>query len=254
MAAGEIFVPSGIASVADGIVWDATRSRPDHIARPASGLIDDFLRLGKGTDADILKFAVRWGPLYLCDHDLPVGHNLLGTTPCSLVPAGRRRGLVSESFAAWRSTSTRFMAALQVAVRLHATQPGFRTDWITLAGRWPHKRQPSIEGQWHRLLSLLNTWIRWGRVRPELVHGPARTRPVFDLAFAGVFGALTLQVAAVVARSDGFAFCSACTDLFTPTRRPVAYQRRYCPTCRKRGAPVRDAMADRRARLKTGGS
>src|SRR5438309_1146096 len=38
------------------------------------GLLEDFLKLERAKDDAILRYARRWGPLWLCEHDLPFGH------------------------------------------------------------------------------------------------------------------------------------------------------------------------------------
>jgi hypothetical protein len=43
--------------------------------RTGPGLLEGFLKLETARDEAILAFARRWGPLWLCSHDLPYGHS-----------------------------------------------------------------------------------------------------------------------------------------------------------------------------------
>lgn len=86
----------------------------------------------------------------------------------------------------------------------------------------------------------VNRWLDWGRVRPHVVwNGPT---PTIELTAGGLLeadrllGALALQLAYVVASSEGVATCFACGRFYTPRRRPAAGRRSFCPACGLRAA------------------
>src|SRR5438094_292401 len=56
------------------LVWWGEQPYPE--VRPGPGLFEDFLKLETAKDRGaILRYARRWGPLWLCSHDLPAGHD-----------------------------------------------------------------------------------------------------------------------------------------------------------------------------------
>lgn len=257
VSAGEIFVPQGIELYKNGIIWNRwnRHPRPEQLTRPGPGLLESFLKLSDAPDdaADdaVLKYARRWGPLYLCKDGLPVGHTQPdGGQICALLPPPdrKRSGSIWEPVEAWRHISRQVGACLRVADSLNEGKQPDRRLWLSLVDRWPRKRLPTQDSQWAHLTLRANQWIEWGRVRPELIRPASQRHPLMELGVRGVFGAIALEVGLVLARTDGFAFCSACGDVYKPKRRPVTYERRYCAKCYRLGKPVRDAMADRRAR------
>ena len=66
------------------------------------------------------------------------------------------------------------------------------------------------------------------------------------IGVAGLFGALVVQLALAIAKTDGLTLRSACGMTYLPGRRPNPKRRRYCSPCRAGGAPLRDAAADYR--------
>jgi len=66
------------------------------------------------------------------------------------------------------------------------------------------------------------------------------------IGVSGLFGALVVQLALAIAKTDGLTLRSACGMTYLPGRRPNPKRRRYCSPCRAGGAPLRDAAADYR--------
>jgi hypothetical protein len=88
----------------------------------------------------------------------------------------------------------------------------------------------------------VNCWLNWGRARPQIEwDGPT---PTIELTTGGIMpmyadrlsGALALQLSYAVASSEGVATCFACGRFYTPTRRPAAGRRSFCPDCGLRAA------------------
>lgn len=87
----------------------------------------------------------------------------------------------------------------------------------------------------------IGSWMRLGGVRFELEwESPT---PRVQLVPAGLFGALAIQLAAIIGAAD-FAVCTSCGAPFHPSRRPSPNDRTYCPDCRKAGRPQADASRD----------
>jgi hypothetical protein len=63
--------------------------------------------------------------------------------------------------------------------------------------------------------------------------------PILDNAEPpqALFGALVVQLALTISRTDGLALCSGCGLSYVPSRRPRDTKRRYCPEYRKRKVP-----------------
>jgi hypothetical protein len=86
----------------------------------------------------------------------------------------------------------------------------------------------------------VNSWLDWGRARPHVVWNSPT--PTIELTTGGLLeadrllGALALQLAYAVARSEGVATCFACGRFYTPRRRPAARRRSFCPDCGLRAA------------------
>jgi hypothetical protein len=88
----------------------------------------------------------------------------------------------------------------------------------------------------------VNQWLDWGRARPQVEWDGAT--PTIALTTGGLLpmyvdrlaGALALQLAYAVASTEGVATCFACGRFYTPTRRPAAGRRSFCPSCGVRAA------------------
>ena len=52
------------------------------------------------------------------------------------------------------------------------------------------------------------------------------------IGVAGLFGALVVQLALAIAKTDGLTLRSACGMTYLPGRRPNPKRRRYCSPCR----------------------
>lgn len=96
------------------------------------GLLDDFLRLSKGSDDGIARFAEEWGPLYVCDgHMLPAHHRrpsrrVSGRGECGGVQVD---GDSATPLATWRYWSRQALAVLQLGAALRANDEGAEEDW-----------------------------------------------------------------------------------------------------------------------------
>ena len=60
--------------------------------------------------------------------------------------------------------------------------------------------------------------------------------------------ALAVRLAFAAAASKGFWVCANCGSPYLPPRRPQRGRRNYCPECRKKRVPQRDAAREYKAR------
>jgi hypothetical protein len=239
------------------LIWkDATV--PSRYARPSAGLLERFIGLGDAPSGAIRDYARRWGVLRICDHGLPATHNPqpvpVKTGPITWCrPVGWRQGIPWDPLEAWRRYARQMRALLNIGARVHESQPGRLADWEVL---YPRSQELPGRPWWGRQVAAdragvayqLKEWLRMGQVELE----PAWDEPhhlSLRIGVAGLFGALVVQLALAIAKTDGLALCSACGMTYLPGRRPNPKRRRYCSRCRARGAPQRDAAADYRRRV-----
>ena len=246
--------------------------------KPPSTLLEQFL--GLRTDAGMLGFARRFGPLGLSEH-------AVGPAP---QPFNHRRERQRESLAEWHKYQWEFNALLALAGALREQRSPARELIEELERRGlvspehqetigsilkPGPSLPSVLGGWSEmpasgrlrfarayLQSRTATFVQACRIRPVLVPGedepywtPSRFTLLFQDAVAdgrhwfrlSLFGALTVQLLAA-ATGSGYAVCSSCGSVFVPRRRQPAFgKRRYCRRCGRRAA-LKDAKADFRVR------
>ena len=249
-------------------------------------LLDDFVALADvdATQRDILEFAKRYGPLYLCDrHGIAAYHkpllmsfSALGPAPIAGVdepfkyawceprversnprtlsePTGRLRELAARA-------KSLLLAAHAVRLRGDASPElwekadGFRGSFSKGYGAvWAYLDEP-----WSRLAANLDYWMAAGdvclRVRAE---GRSLVAFLGSNPFVNsAFGLLAIQLLLAITRSEGLATCAGCGAPFVSGRQPLAgrrvgrsiARRNYCQDCRDRKVPQRDAARDYRKR------
>jgi hypothetical protein len=243
------------------VPWSAPTS---HAIKPGKGILESFLQMATMSEAEIHRFASRFGPLFVC----------------SRVEERPDEGLIFESCDVWRYFSASMTALLQIAGDIHLGQPCASAKWQpignvppllcakkNLAIDWINPSAADGEKEWVLLAvasqlktnrhptvwaGLLNALLLLGRVRTFVELGGRRGAQRPRLAFSGssLLSFLALQVSLLASRHDAFALCSYCNSTFTPGKRaPKSGQRSFCPACRADGAPVRVAQRARRARL-----
>jgi hypothetical protein len=248
-------IPEFVTVRGDRLVWHEGLGRA---SRSKRGLLEEFLGLADQTAERIQKYAQRWGVLGICEHGLPLTHN----PPPRPLPAGsstftwcrplpQEQGWYWEPIAAWHRYAQQMRAVLNIVARLHQGQLGSDRDWRVLY----YKEDPVP--WWKRVISadrsmvsvVVNEWLAFAGVRPVYSWDLGGKASIM-MAGGSLFGALIVQLAIAIGRIDGLAVCSGCGVSYVPSRNPRSDQRRYCPVCRHRHVPVRDAAADYRRRQK----
>jgi hypothetical protein len=280
-----LVVPAGVQIEGDRLIWthvldpwsDAeTRAR---IVNPGPKLLDEFIGLSHSGNDEVVRFAMKWGVLGICEHGLPHTHSqnvhdfLDKQSYCELrlLPspdAFVRRGW--EPLASWMYYSKQAQMMLRTAAWLHQGKVVEDCEAARSLGLPSLKERPFRErarAQMNRLKSEVNHWLLIGAVRPILCvddkmtfrielgtkadswnNQDAKTLLPYSGEWQGttLFGALGVQLMMAISRSEGLAFCSGCQRSYSPSRKINTARHNYCPSCRTAGIP--STIASRRYR------
>lgn len=236
------------------------------IARPEEfGLAGEFKQLEEAEE--ILVFAQQWGVLRTCEHTTRRWRE----DGCYSSKGKSRFEGLWEPIDVWRRYSRTVDMLLRmntwlrhgelVGDRKHWRRvfppslplgEGFEIDWVYYQRyeRWP--KLTDLEIQRLRFREILDKWISYIELRPRLVWNPHESRPRLTLAEGSLLESVMAHTIFAITGTRNFESCSSCGRLFTLNRLPSTGDRRYCPECRSRGAPARDASRDYRRRVKDG--
>jgi hypothetical protein len=234
----------------DGEYLQTRRRQNDRMVRPGKGLLREFMRLGEhaARPEHFLEYASRWGVLGLCHHGHVHTHK--GMLPrCALD--------VCETIQRWRYYARMAAAIVAVAAAEHLDRVASDTDVIVLAGlgefpaEWK-KLAPHLMRGLQRLSIRLrvNEWLRESSIQPLLWWDGtnASLRLGFDEGTevgATLFGAIGMELAAVVRQQDSVFTCDGCGRFFAKgLRRPKRGQRSFCPKCRRDKVPMHMGQRD----------
>jgi hypothetical protein len=257
LTSGRWRIPPAVDVNGDRLVWINDPGPPVRYARSGKELLEHFVRLADAPAERIKAYARRWGVLNICEHGLPASHNPppVPLPPKALLswcrPLGWPANELWEPLEVWRRYSRQMRAFLNIAARLHEGDLGRLEDWRVLYYQVEDGPVPwwkRVTAADRRVVTLqLKEWLAIGRVElePSWDEEPLALR----LGVAGLFGALAVQLALAISRTDGLAVCSGCGISYIPSRRPKANRRRYCPECRRRKVPGRDAATGYRQRI-----
>jgi hypothetical protein len=216
---------------------------------PSDRLLFEFARL---TDATVLRFAQRWGPLGLCrKHGLPVLHK----SGSACLPF-RRRDEFGESVSQWLKLIARVKAILSIRADLSRGRMGSLRNWRTLCGDDP--LPPSIDDRRCLLAFFVSGLLALANVRPMVFAEPQLSIHFGAPSLIDVFAVradaahekyrdwltnsgtllanLSIQVALAVTNGPGLATCTACGNFYQPSKSPRAGERHFCQKCGKRAA------------------
>lgn len=232
--------------------------------QPRVETFDQFLTLVEAPDdRKILRFAKRWGVLWLCkDHLEPVSDP--GHRDCWAVEGLRGdqhwlrmamaiRGVEEDYFtpqgepvAEYRRWSRIVGALLGISQQLDDGELGKSKDWQTLQeDRWDdleagqHKGKGAMASEKKLIAQYVNRLLEIGDVRPRLSWDESLgSVPSLNLTGAtGLFGTLAVALLEQIGEHVITA-CSGCRKFYYPKPRPRSGQDRYCKECSKKGVPV----------------
>jgi hypothetical protein len=167
--------------------------------------------------------------------------------------------------AAWYRLAQEARAILNVVANVREKKPARHGDWqMVVSGIWygqdgghpwldPLNQPANAVSAKAYLEDSVNRWLAYGAVQPILAWS-TKEPPMITFDGYGLFGALALQLLAVVS-GTGWDICSVCGRIFDPgSRRRNPNRRHYCDECRERKIPQRDAMRDLRDRRQAKGT
>ena len=232
------------------------------VVRPARGLLDGFVQLADAPPLAILRYARKWGMLFIDEQGRPCtkGHRILPTTKGKTLPR-------SEPLEAWRYYSLRARAVLNVGAHLNQGQHGNAKDWaifdavadrigpealreidrhglLGLYARVGCPEKPSLEKCRRFLAWELRLWLELSR--PGLTLKPTEQGWQMEIDYNGcLLAAIALQLALTVAGARTLLICSGCGMAYVRTRAAKTGQANFCPQCGQREA-LRQADTRRR--------
>jgi transposase-like protein len=272
-----VTVPAWIKLSADSrdLVWDGgppdAKIRVIH-TQAERQLLNDFVQLWDREPESILKFAKRWGVLWLDKFGRPCQTN---------GPHPRR-----EPIETWRYWSKRAQAVLNIAANLKLGKLGELDDWRALRGLeqrtggfleemdryapfittmlprvgYPFRKDGSdkVDPRYKRsvkseiafLAVEATLWLRLGRVGFGMGIGESGWGLLLDYNEC-TLAALALQLALVLADVDSLFICTGCQKPYPRKKKaPKPGQANFCDECGRRKA-VQRADERRRSRMTT---
>ena len=214
---------------------------------PSSGCLERFIELTDGSLGKILAFAREWGPLGICGHNKPAGHQ----AGCAFLPAGRSLWCW-EPAEAWRRYARQLRGILDAAAYLNAGQRVSREIWAAIAAGEPQEWLSESPGEsdgeeWPlppagapaaveraALAECITNWMRYGQLELHFAwvdHPDVRLHWPQGYYWPGLPGVLAAQLVTVV-RAAALHVCSRCGHGYQSVRKPRFDKPAYCPVCR----------------------
>ncbi len=245
----DLVLPPYIEVWGDYLIWGwGLYGKPLERVKAGAKMLEQFVRLSDAPSQSILDFASQWGPLEICEHDLPASHQPHRVTREShcgarYLPSLDRKFQHGEPLSTWRRFSRHARAVLRVAARLHERKLAHPKDWeVVYEGSPDPPWRPQTVARDRRLLvGIVDDWLEIGDVRPQVTW---TDRPKVELALgatrghvtAGTFGGLAVQLMLAIVPSMGVATCSDCGQPYVPKRAPPAGRLNFCEECGRQGA------------------
>ncbi len=113
-----------------------------------------------------------------------------------------------------------------------------------LADHTPLQMAPEVAR--FRVAWKVQEWASWAYLSPSLVWRAGK--PLTFAVEVSTFGSLVMQLMIAISGRHGLETCGGCGALYMRERKAQAGRRNYCPDCRSRKVPQRDAARDARAR------
>src|SRR3989442_15613904 len=125
--------PKRVNLVKDRLVWTGRGA----LVSPSPQMLEGFIRLAEAPPEKIREYALQWGVLETCEHNMPLWH--WGDERCTLVREGDGW---SEPLSVWRFYARNARAVLRVAAEIrshdHARLSSWEELWEQLPGLRAH--------------------------------------------------------------------------------------------------------------------
>lgn len=102
------------------LIWDVDEemAQKQTYRKEITGVLDEFIHLAESGEETIGAFALKWGPLCLCEHFIPYTHKPYECPPTR-----------SEPLWAWQIYAAKFRAILELGARFHRGDSGTTALW-----------------------------------------------------------------------------------------------------------------------------
>jgi hypothetical protein len=213
------------------------------------GITNDFLRIAKGTDDQVLEFAKKWGPLWICAEH--VDCFMFGFYKPWLIPnIGPCFWPGFESVERYKKHAREVNAVLSIAAALIENRPSLPAHWEEIG---PEKawEEPAVLQKAYLSGGISNMLSRLGIDLAFLWDNNTMPELVINKGF-GFLPSVWLEVAQSISRARQICVCDACHNVYIRYgRRPQKGRNNYCPTCRNGYAKQRIYIAKRRRKQKS---
>lgn len=134
------------------------RPQPGKLVRPGPGMLEEFVKLVDARDQAILKYARKWGPLWLCSHRRYWQHDPLACRP--VASSDERYYTRWEPLEYWRDFAKEARATLRIARKLNTGEAADPEDWQAIPARY--ERMDAMFIRWDEL--------QWVQPEDERIH------------------------------------------------------------------------------------
>lgn len=214
----------------DLLYWSQPRPR---LASPER-MLDSFVRIRDGKD--VLRFAKRYGPLWLSSDGYPENAGRSPISPLLVDEDGNETGWC-EQIEHWLQYVRLATAILTVATFAYEVKRAPEAELTRLSDFTYFGVEGRDIGEQEDLLGLaVDFWLEQGDVRPTFSWREAGWH--FSLQ-GGTFGILGVQIMLAVSKSQGLAICDGCGNPYLRTqRKPQTGRNNFCTNsdCGEKGA------------------
>ena len=209
--------------------WDDPKDDPKRNKVYVTGALDKFIKIKK--PEDIVSFAERYGPLKLCEHGFPSMHRgengeRQWCPPRSSEPVKRWFYYIAQAQKCLDFVAQMIVNASKITIPAKYLKRISKPPKAT-----PDHQEIPVQGLVKYLVTdIVNEWLGDAGIRLEL-NWDSR-EPALLLTSNSIFGALGVQLLAVMTKSN-IAVCSGCGLVYLREgRKPQAGRRNFCSDCR----------------------
>src|ERR1700736_1653531 len=177
MIEGVLWVPRKIEIKEQSLLASFSAGARRKIIRPT--MLAEFVEIGvTGRESRLIRFARRHGPIGICQHGVPFGHNrqsfarLSNLGDCYPTPSSERGWDQGEPLEKWFEYAKQARAILTCAESLHrGARPkleDLKIAYPTCPAGMRLKKSAIMPTSLGLITGAINTWIHYGGLRPHL--------------------------------------------------------------------------------------
>lgn len=207
------------------------------VREDADGVLNDFVKLAEASNEEILNFARKWGPLWLCmKHEeclwSPFSARTLrdGEKDCCL-------WFPMEPASVYRRCGRQVKTMLDAASFLMANKPVPSWLWRAIGGSGKES-ESSIPYQRLSLAFQVTKLLKQSQIRFSFWWDEAAARPSLEIAVGwGCLPKVCIELAQCLSGAKQLCVCDRCGKAYVRyDRKPQAGRNNYCPECRTKNA------------------